>query len=319
MQRMPEKQWRYSNSGSPFREGSRMSKCVSLTIGPYCIGGPIGLHPTAILGTIFFEGQDLLLDPDKGDFDVEKARGQIEASIRSAGEVAVSLLLDVVADTEEAISKELDFVINEFEVPFVIDSSDEDVRMYGLEIASRLSALDRAVYNSIGADSSEEEFKMIQNIHPAAVVVSAIDASDYGVESALGTINSIRDRLPQELEHKVLLDIGFLDEVSVKISCKIAQELRKKTGLPVGGAPCNGLHMWKTLKAREEETFLSVLASTLGYCTAFGLDFLFVGPLRHIKHIAWAQAASDIYNRYYLMEKDRSQAGDQEHPIHKMF
>jgi len=296
-----------------------MIECASLKIGQHYLGGNVGENPTALFGTIFFEGQDLIIDSEKGLFDDQKARKQIHISSKTCQELAVPLFLDVVAETEQAISKEIEFVVKEFDTPFLIDASDEDVRMRGVEIVSRLSALDRAVYNSIGVDSPDEELKLIERFQPAAIVVSAIDTSNYGVESALETVNTVKERLSSDLHHKMLLDIGFLDEVSVKMSCKIGQELRKLTGIPVGGAPCNGLHMWESLKTRGEMGFIASLASTLGYCTAFGLDFLFAGPLRHINFVATAQGVADVYNRYSLMINDRTQAFDTDHPIKAMF
>ena len=103
------------------------------------------------------------------------------------------------------------------------------------------------------------------------------------------------------------------------MSCNIAQKLRELTGIPVGGAPCNGLHMWESLKTRGEAVFVASLASTLGYCTAFGLDFLFAGPLRHINCVASAQGVVDAYNRYNLMVHNRDRTFNNEHPIKAMF
>ena len=296
-----------------------MTDCTTIKVGQFCLGGPVGAYPTALFGTIFFEGQDLLIDSEEGIFDVKKAQRQIHISSKACQELAVPLFLDVVAETEQAISNEIEFVIREFDTPFLVDASDEDIRMRGLETVSELSALDRTVYNSISVDSTDEELKLIERLQPAAIVVSAIDTTNYGVDSALETVNQVKDRLSSDLHHKLLLDIGFLDEVSVKMSCDIGHKLRKLTRLPVGGAPCNGLHMWESLKARGEKVFVASLAATLGFCTAFGLDFLFAGPLRHINLVASAQGVADVYNRYNLMVNNRDQTFNNNHPIQAMF
>lgn len=116
-----------------------------------------------------------------------------------------------------------------------------------------------------------------------------------------------------------LLDVGFLDEASVKISARIAQEVRKQTELPVGGAPCNGLYMWEALRNRSEGAFMAALSATLGYVTAYGLDFLFAEPLRNVEFVAPAVGAVDVYNRYELRSIDPDRTFPEEHPMRAMF
>jgi hypothetical protein len=65
-----------------------------------------------------------------------------------------------------------------------------------------------------------------------------------------------------------LLDIGFLDEASVKLSAKLAQEVRTLTRLPIGGAPCNGMYMWGGFEKPGEGAFMAALSATLGYVAA---------------------------------------------------
>ncbi len=42
---------------------------------------------------------------------------------------------------------------------------------------------------------------------------------------------------------------------------------------------------------------MAALSATLGYITAFGLGFLFGGPLRNVEFIASDVGAVDVYNR----------------------
>lgn len=296
-----------------------MSDCITIKIGKYQMGGPEGTFPTAMFGTIFFAGQELLHDSETGEFDWEAALKQIESNQSVCREFAIPLYLDVVAETPEAVSRQVGFVASETDLPFLIDASDEDVRMAGLQKAVELSALERTVYNSIYNDSADKELELIAQHPPAAIVIGAMDAMNYGLESALDVVTEIKGRLPDSLHDRLLLDVGFLDEATAGVSCAVAKQLRAKTGLPVGGAPSNGLHMWETLKSMGETHFVAALAGTIGYCTAFGLDFLFIGPLRYAKLAVAAQGAADVYNRYKLMLEDRGRSLPQEHPIKAMF
>lgn len=296
-----------------------MNKCIEVKVGDYTLGGQLGMNPTILFGTIFFEGQTLLMDSETGTFNEDMAKKQISDNAGAGKSVSVPVFIDVVADTEAAIKKQIDFTANQFDIPFLVDGSDSDVRIAGLKQAYQSNALQKTVYNSIGVDSPDEELEAVINHPPAAIIVSAIDTSNYGTDSAIGILYEIKKKLPQNLHKKLLLDIGFLDEASVKMACQIGKEVREDTGLPVGGAPCNGLQMWDALRSRSNADFTVCLASTLGFCAAFGMDFLFAGPLRFIRHIAPAQGAVDIYNRYDLMINNRNLSLADNHPMNVMF
>ncbi|MCL4474932.1 MAG: hypothetical protein M1508_01720 [Nitrospirae bacterium] len=296
-----------------------MGNAITVQVGKCSMGGAVGEYPTAVLGTLFFSGQKLLADPEKGIFDKAEAVGQIRRCEDAAGKSGVSLFLDVVAETPTAMKSYLEFVIQNTSLPFLIDGSSDEVRLAGIETVRKHSALERAVYNSIGTDTVKEEMEVLTRYTPAAIVISAVDPMDFGLESSLSIVRQMKEVLPRHVRRRLLLDVGFLDEASVKISAKIAREVRKRTALPVGGAPCNGLYMWEALKSRGEGAFMAALSATLGYVTAFGLDFLFVGPLRNVEFVAPAVGAVGVYNRYELQSGDSDRTLPEEHPMRAMF
>lgn len=296
-----------------------MSDCAKIQVGEHWLGGAVGEHPTAIIGTIFSGAQRFLEDPEEGRFEAPEALRQIERGATACRRTAVPYLLDVVAETPRAMERELSFVVAETSLPFLIDASDEAVRLAGLRAADRLGALGRTVYNSIGPDAPDEELELLARLRPAAIVVSTMDPANFGAASALEVLREVEARLSPALHGRLLLDVGFLDEASPGVSCRAAQELRRSAGLPVGGAPCNGLQMWEDLKTLGEGAFVAALAATLGYCAAFGLDFLFAGPLRRIPDVAPALAAAGVYNRYALVSETGRRDFSGEHPIRALF
>ncbi len=296
-----------------------MGAAITVQVGKYKMGGAVGEYPTAVLGTLFFSGQKLLVDPEKGIFDKDEAVRQIRRCEAAAAKAGVSLFLDIVAETPLAMKNYLEFVIRDTSLPFLIDGSSDEVRLAGIETVRNHSALERAVYNSIGTDVGREEVEFLIKYTPAAIVISAVNPMDFGLESSLSIAKQMKKSLPRHVRKRLLLDVGFLDEASVKISAKIAKDVRKQTELPVGGAPCNGLYMWEALKTRGEEAFVAALSATLGYVAAYGLDFLFVGPLRNVEFIAPAVGAADVYNRYELQSGGNDHALPEEHPIRAMF
>lgn len=296
-----------------------MSSANTVKVGEAFLGGAVGEFPTAVLGTLFFSGQKLLVDCDQGLFDEASARDQIQRAEKAAAQSGISLFLDIVAETPAAMKNYLDFVIKNTSLPFLIDASSDEVRVAGIKTVQKHSALDRAVYNSIGTDTSKEELEVIARYTPAAIVVSATDPMDFGLEFSLSIVRRMKEALPDRIHDRFLLDIGFLDEASVKISSNLAQNVREHTGYPVGGAPCNGIFMWESLKIRGEWALRAALCATLGYVAAFGPDFLFVGPLRNVEYIAPAVGAADVYNRYELQSGCRNRRLPERHPMKVMF
>jgi len=296
-----------------------MSSANTVKVGEAFLGGAVGEYPTAVLGTLFFSGQNLLIDSEQGIFDEASALDQIRRAEKATVQTGVSLFLDIVAETAAAMKNYLYFIIKNTSLPFLIDASSDEVRVAGIEIAQKHSALERAVYNSMGPDTSKEELDIIERYTPAAIVVSAMDPMDFGATSALAIIEQIKESLPDRIHDRLLVDIGFLDEASVRTSANLAQKVREHTGYPVGGAPCNGIYMWESLKNQGEEAVRSALSATLGYVAAFGLDFLFVGPLRNVEHIAPAIGAADVYNRYELQSGNYNKSLPKRHPMKVMF
>jgi tetrahydromethanopterin S-methyltransferase subunit H len=292
---------------------------ASIVVGGHTFGGPLGANSTAIFGTIFFASQQLMKDPEQGLFDEAKAHAQVMTASRSCQEAGAALFLDVVAETARAMERELEFIIGRTILPCLIDASDEETKLAGLDLASARGALDRCVYNSISVDSSKHELASLAAKPPAAIIVSAMDPMDYGAHSAMRVLSEVKDRLPASLHGRLLLDVGFLDEASVAMSCQVARELRLSAELPVGGAPCNGLHMWQSLITRGDAAFRAALCATLGFCGGCGLDFVFAGPLRYAAASSVALGVSDVYNRYQLM-REKGRAGWTEgHPITALF
>ena len=122
-----------------------MSSANTVKVGEAFLGGAVGEYPTAVLGTLFFSGQKLLVDCEQGIFDEASATDQIRRAENAAGQTGVSLFLNIVAETAAAMKNYLDFIIKNTSLPFLIDASSDEVRVAGIKTAKKHSALERAV------------------------------------------------------------------------------------------------------------------------------------------------------------------------------
>jgi len=290
----------------------------TINIGRFYTGGEVGSHPTILIGTLFVEDIGLLYDTGTFRIEAGKVQENIEINTRNCRKIGMPVIINLFTKTEEAFSKQIEFVIAKTDFPFLISGSKQSTRLAGLEIVTNLRALDRAVYQSISVDSSDNELQWLANNQPSAIMVKLGNLKNHTVDDALKKVDQIKARLPLNLHSRLLLWIDFVDEVSIKRFCEMGQHLRKMTGHPIVGSPFTGIHSWQKLKIKGQAEYVSALASTIGFCTAFGFDFLFIGPLRHLTNLSTAQGVVDIYNRYNLIDKNSEDFLSENHPIHEL-
>lgn len=290
---------------------------MQLKIGKFRCGSRAGTVPPLLLASIFYDGQNMVLDHQNGIFDRDKALAQIRLAEESSERFQIPVAMDVLASTPMAMRRYLEFVCEFSQLPFVIDSSVQEPRLEGLKFCSENNLLDRAIYNSIGEDSLDEELQALAEYPAAAVILMGINQDDY---SPAGTIQLLEELLPSLRRRKIgnlMVDVCVLDQVSLKSATEIAQTVKEKLSLPVGGAPCNGVYMWEALKTLPPALFETGLASTIAYATSRGFDFAFSGPVKSIGKSAVAVSVAAVYDGYALRQK----AWDlpESHPLNTQF
>lgn len=284
-----------------------------LRIGHFVCGGQPGENPPLLMGTIFYDGQQLVSNHQLGIFDKDKALKQIRLAEETSEKFHMPIAFDIVASTPVAMLAYLEFVSEHSNLPFVLDSSDPAPRLAGLEYCHKHDLLNRAIYNSITEGYSSEELDGLARYLPAGIIVLAINQEDYSPSGTIKILNEIVPTLYANSITNIMVDVCVLDQVSLKCAIEIARAVRSEYGFPVGGAPCNGIYMWDRLKRLPVHLFQAALATTVTYATASAFDFAFGGPIKTIGMTALSAAVTSIYNRYYLQQETPDLM--KEHPI----
>jgi tetrahydromethanopterin S-methyltransferase subunit H len=79
-------------------------------VGNVKIGGQPGELPTVLIGSIFWLGQKMVKDANKGIFDAQQAENLINKMQNLSDITGVPFAFDIVGTTEEAFGKYIDFV-----------------------------------------------------------------------------------------------------------------------------------------------------------------------------------------------------------------
>src|SRR4030067_3863093 len=90
-------------------------------IGAVKVCGQLGEHPPLLIGNMFQKGDLILEDRKGGKFDRKAAEERIRELENMSRETGVPCLIAMVANSEEAIKRYIDFFISVTEMPFAID------------------------------------------------------------------------------------------------------------------------------------------------------------------------------------------------------
>jgi tetrahydromethanopterin S-methyltransferase subunit H len=281
------------------------------------IGGQPGEYPTVLIGSIFFDGDPLLINRSKGEFNRSKAEKQLNEVKELSEETGNPVFLDVVLD--KSFEKFIDFVIETTEFPILIDSHSHEVRIKAAQYVSEVGVADRVIYNSLSPFTKEAELYKLQNTEINSAVLLCFNPRN---PTDAGRIDVLR-KLVKMAEiggiEKILVDPGVLDLPDPGIAAKTIQAVKNGFGLPSGCAPHNAVDIWrKRVKMSEQEYILKSCTAAV-FMIASGSDFVFYGPIAHSRFIFAACSLVDAYIGYAEKICDRRGPVTKEHPLYKIF
>ncbi len=119
------------------------------TIGRAKVGGQPGELPTFLIGSIFWLGQKMVQDANKGIFDAKEAEKIINTMQTQSDITGVQFAFDIVGTTELAFEKYIDFVSKHSDAPLMLDAMSPKTRMAAADMAKKMGLSDRCLYNSV--------------------------------------------------------------------------------------------------------------------------------------------------------------------------
>ena len=290
------------------------------------IGGKMGELPTVLIGSIFHKKHYIVSDPIKGEFDYNAAKDLLEREKECSVNTGNPRIVDVVADTPEAMVRYLDFILNNTEEPFLVDSPLAKVRMAGVRFLAKQGSLERTIYNSIEPQHSQEELDCLAENGVKNVLIMAFGAQYIRpadrLRLLLGERNVDRpgliDRVKETGAKNILIDPGVLDVPSSSWTTKAIWEIKDKIGYPAGCAPSNALYTWLKRKKMAPPQLQACGTAVFALPVYFGANFLLYGPLQNADWVYPAIAAADAMIAY-AGKMTGTKPLSKEHPLYKIF
>lgn len=287
-------------------------------IGDVRIGGRVGENPTVLIGSMFFRGHKIVSDSDKGIFDKQKARDLLDREKELCQQTGNSRIIDVIADTGEAMINFIEFVASHTTSPMLVDSALPKARMHAIKHFAKTEVASRLIYNSLDTHFSEDELACIKDSGIKTSVVLAFSTKAVRPKDRVKLLQKDLMGAAQKagLEN-LLIDAGVMDIPSVGWASQAIYEIKNATGYPAGCAPSNAIYMWTKLRDRGTPAFESAASVVFGLPLSYGGNFVFYGPTRNAPWFYPACAAMDSMLAYGAQSYGIRVGKD--HPMYKIF
>jgi len=249
-------------------------------------GGAQGENPTVLIGSIFYSGHHIVSDPENGIFDREKAERYIKEFMDLSRKYRIPGVLDVVAETPTAIVKFLDFTLDEFDGPIILDGI-YDARLRGLQHIKDLGVPDRVIYDSIWKNT-ETELHAIRDAGIKTAILFGYDIADSSSSKRFTVMTKGTKKYPSLLKQaeqagitQMLVDnvITNFDSVGDVIETNIM--FKGHFGFPIGCGPAN--ISYYIAKWDKEMTTPEIRDASLISVLSLFSDFLLFGPIERAK------------------------------------
>jgi tetrahydromethanopterin S-methyltransferase subunit H len=290
-------------------------------IGGVKVGGQPGECPTVLIGSIFYLGHTKIdIDEEKGTFDKEKAEALIKKQEELSDMTGNPGMLEVVGVRPDALCREIDYIAEVTDMPFLISSERPPVLMAGAKHVGEIGLQNRVVYSSLLKGSSDEELEIVKNSGIKAALLLAKNPME---ETANGKVKVIKDVL--KLADKAKIDKPLIDVASLAFGIKMGPAARaiylikNEYGYPVGIGTGN---ITTTFNWAINRLTRPILRTTYGTCNAIaqimGASWLLYGPIQHAPYVFPSVAMTDSYILTAMAELGIRPAVEKQHPLFKV-
>lgn len=255
------------------------------------IGGQPGETSTLLMGTVFYGKEFKKLDNNA----YALAKDYLIIQQQLSKETGVSQAPDVYVKNPEVMGQQLDFILENYDGPFAIDSSEAETRSAALKYLGETGVLDRVIYNSLNIGSTQDEFDTLADNPPAVILVLAFNPRDMSVDGRMQILDDGAGML--FADDKGLLEIaqqtgtkGIIVDTGAtpfgSQSCETMRSLavfKSRYGLPVGCSIHNTLESWSWMKDHRKQDEISYeCANAASNCLVpmLGGDFVVYGPIK---------------------------------------
>jgi len=289
-------------------------------IGRVQIGGQPGETPTVLIGSIFWLGQKMVQDANKGVFDPKEAENIINKMQTLSDESGVPFILDIVGTTTEAFKKYVSFVADHSEAPFLTDAMSPKVRMESAQFVKEIGLQDKTIYNSIYKGVQEAELQKIKELGIKTSIVLADNPKDGSFQGKMSVLDEALDMAKRAGIEQILIDCAipaFAPDMGITV--RAIPAIKEKFGYPTGLGTGNVVTTMGWVKAHVAKEFRKgTVTATNSIMQVQGANWLMFGPAEQSEYVFPAVAVVDTYISSAMADLDVKPLTE-DAPIFRMF
>jgi len=290
------------------------------TLGKVKVGGQPGELPTFLIGSIFWLGQKMVQDANKGIFDAKAAEQIINTCQTQSDITGVPFALDIVGTTETAFEKYIDFVPQHTDAPLMLDAMSPKTRMAAANLAKKMGLTDRCLYNSVYKGVTDAELANLKESGIKMSIVLADDPKDTTLEGKMNVIVEALALAEKGGITKPLIDTAIpAFEPDMGTAVRTIPIMKEKYGHPVGLGSGNVVTTMGWVKANVAKEFRKgCVTATNTIMQMAGANWLMIGPAEQAEWVFPAVAVTDTYIASAAADLG-TRPLEETHPIYKAF
>jgi len=289
-------------------------------IGKVQVGGQPGELPTFLIGSIFWLGQKMVQDANKGIFDANEAENIINKMQTLSDITGVPFAFDIVGTTEEAFAKYIDFVSKHSEAPLMLDAMSPKTRMAAADMANKMGLQDRCLYNSVYKGVTDVELAKLKESGIKMSIVLADNPKDNSLPGKMAILEEALALADKAGITKPLIDTAipaFAPDMGTAV--RAIRDIKEKFGQPTGLGTGNVVTTMGWVKAHFAKEFRKgCVTATNAIMQTIGANWLMFGPAEQSDWVFPAVAVVDTYVASAMSDLDIRPLSET-HPIFKVF
>lgn len=290
------------------------------TIGKTKVGGQPGELPTFLIGSIFWLGQKMVQDANKGVFDEAEAEKLINTMQTQSDITGIQFGFDIVGTTDVAFERYIDFVANHSDALLVLDAMSPSARMAAAVLVKKMGLANRCIYNSVYKGVTEKEIINLKESGIESAIVLADNQKDNSIEGKMAIVQEALALAEMAGITKPLIDTAipaFAPDMGIAV--RTIPVMKEKYGHPVGLGSGNVVTTMGWVKANIAKEFRKgCVTATNSIMQIVGANYLMFGPAEQAEWVFPAVAVTDVYIASAAADLG-TRPIDEAHPIYKAF
>jgi len=283
-------------------------------------GGQPGEHPTVMVGSLFYKGDSVLIDPDTGEFKEDEAEEAIRKVEELQDKTGNPAAIDCIGDSPEALKKHVEFCGEVTDIPIFADGPTPTIRSEAAKHIGEIGLEDQIIYNSIESSTKEvdKEVEAIKESGIDAAVLLSIDTNNLSMQGRYDALEKNLDVAERADLEKTIVDPAVIDMPDSGYAAKIIHEFKKDYGIPCGCSPHNEVIQWEFNEPLSEKSKTIRQSVANSVISILGADFNLYGPIHGADEMYEVVSTADAYVAYGALRGETRRI-DKDHPLYEIF